>query len=40
MTNPEPEREMPDREESLLHVDDDVDDDVDEYEDDWEPAPQ
>jgi hypothetical protein len=36
MTNPEPEREMPDRDESLLHLDDDVD----EYEDDWEPAPE
>jgi hypothetical protein len=36
MTNPEPEREMPDRDESLLQLDDDVD----EYEDDWEPAPE
>jgi hypothetical protein len=36
MTNPEPEREMPDRDESLLHLDDDVD----EYQDDWEPAPE
>ena len=36
MTNPEPEREMPDRDDRLL----DLDDDVDAYEDDWEPAPQ
>ena len=34
MTNPEPEREMPDRDNRLL----DLDDDVDAYEDDWEPA--
>jgi hypothetical protein len=36
MTNPEPEREMPDRDNRLL----DLDDDVGEYEDDWEPAPE
>jgi hypothetical protein len=36
MTNPEPEREMPDRDDRLL----DLDDDVDAYEDDWEPTPQ
>jgi hypothetical protein len=36
MTNPEPEQEMPDRDDRLLHLDDDVD----EYEDDWEPAPE
>ena len=36
MTNPEPEREMPDRDDRLL----DLDDDVDAYEDDWEPAPE
>jgi hypothetical protein len=36
MTNPEPEREMPDRDDRLL----DLDDDIDEYEDDWEPTPQ
>jgi hypothetical protein len=35
MTNPEPEREMPDRDDRLL----DLDDDVDAYEDDSEPAP-
>jgi hypothetical protein len=35
MTNPEPEPEMPDRDDRLL----DLDDDVDAYEDDWEPAP-
>jgi hypothetical protein len=36
MTNPDPEREMPDRDDRLL----DLDDDVDAYEDDWEPAPE
>ena len=36
MTNPEPEREMPDRDDRLL----DLDDHVDAYEDDWEPAPE
>jgi hypothetical protein len=36
MTNPEPEREMPDRDDRLL----DLDDDVDAYEDDWKPAPE
>jgi Domain of unknown function (DUF5666) len=36
MTNPEPEQEMPDRDDRLL----DLDDDVDAYEDDWEPVPQ
>jgi hypothetical protein len=36
MTNPEPERDMPDRDDRLL----DLDDDVDAYEDDWEPVPQ
>jgi hypothetical protein len=36
MTNPEPEREMPDRDDRLLHLDDDVE----VYEDDWEPAPE
>jgi hypothetical protein len=36
MINPEPEREMPDRDDRLL----DLDDDVDAYEDDWEPAPE
>jgi len=36
MTNPEPERQMPDRDDRLL----DLDDDVDGYEDDWEPAPE
>jgi hypothetical protein len=36
MTDPEPEREMPDRDDRLL----DLDDDVDAYEDDWEPAPE
>jgi hypothetical protein len=36
MTNPEPEPEMPDRDDRLL----DLDDDVDGYEDDWEPAPE
>jgi hypothetical protein len=35
MTDPEPERDMPDRDERLL----DLDDDVDAYEDDWDPAP-
>jgi hypothetical protein len=42
MTNPEPERPMPDRDDRLLDLDDDldVDVDVDEYEDDWEPAPE
>jgi hypothetical protein len=34
MTNTEPERPMPDRDDRLL------DDDVDAYEDDWEPAAQ
>jgi hypothetical protein len=34
MTDPEPEREMPDHDERLL----DLDDDVDGYEDDWEPT--
>jgi hypothetical protein len=37
MTNPEPEREMPDRDDRLLDLDDDA---VDEYEDDWEPTPE
>ena len=36
MTNPEPEQEMPDRDDRLL----DLDEDVDAYEDDWEPAPE
>jgi hypothetical protein len=36
MTNPEPEQEMPDRDDRLL----DLDDHVDAYEDDWEPAPE
>jgi hypothetical protein len=36
MTNPEPEREMPDRDDHLL----DLDDHVDVYEDDWEPEPE
>jgi hypothetical protein len=36
MTNPEPERPMPDPDDRLL----DLDHDVDEYEDDWEPAPE
>jgi hypothetical protein len=36
MTNPDPERPMPDRDDRLL----DLDDDVDAYEDDWEPAPE
>ena len=36
MTNPEPERPRPDRDDRLL----DLDDHVDEYEDDWEPAPE
>jgi hypothetical protein len=31
MTNPDPERPMPDRDDRLL----DLDDDVDAYEDDW-----
>ena len=35
MTNPEPEREMPDRDDRLL----DLDDDVDAYEDDWSRPP-
>jgi hypothetical protein len=34
MTDPEPEREMPDHDERLL----DLDDDVDAYEEDWEPT--
>jgi hypothetical protein len=34
MTNPEPEREMPDRDDRLLELDDDA------YEDHWEPAPE
>jgi hypothetical protein len=36
MTNPEPEQEMPDRDDRLL----DLDDHVDAYEDDREPAPE
>ena len=36
MTNPEPEREMPDRDDRLL----DLDDHVDVYEDDREPEPE
>jgi uncharacterized protein DUF5666 len=35
MTNPEPERPMPDRDDRLLDLDD-----ADTYEDDWEPAPE
>jgi len=38
MTNTEPERPMPARDDRLLDLDDDVE--VDEYEDDWEPATQ
>jgi hypothetical protein len=34
MSHPEPEPEMPDRDDRLLDLDDDI------YEDDWEPAPE